>query len=265
VRAVYGLRGPEMNASEQIIIDERYSGFPDVAHGGYVGGLLARSLGDGAEVVLRTPPPIGRPLEIEQSDPDRVVLRERDAVVAEARRAELMMEPPRRVTFDEAEAASQTYPGHSAHPFPSCFCCGPERASGDGLRIFPGRLPGTGMVAAAFVPDTALADDRGRLPSELAWAAVDCPQLWALMLAAPPDSPERVVTNGIAATLHAPLCAGERYTVIAWPAGRAANRLYADATVLSDQGDPIAVSRQTAAVVGQDWGVPLGQDAWRTL
>jgi hypothetical protein len=52
--------------------------------------------------------------------------------------------------------------------------------------------------------------------------------------------------------------------VIAWPAGREGNRLYADATVLSDQGDPIAVSRQTAAVVGPDWGVPLGQDSWRS-
>jgi hypothetical protein len=251
--------------SEQIVIDERYSGFPDVAHGGYVGGLLARSLGDGAEVVLRKPPPVARPLEIEQSGPDHVVLREGGVVVAEARRAELMMEPPRTVTFDEADAASQTFPGHSAHPFPSCFCCGPDRARGDGLRIFPGRVPRTDIAAAAFVPDPALGDDSGTLPSELAWAAVDCPQLWALMLAAPPDSTERVVTNGIAATLHAPLRAGQRYTVIAWPAGRAGNKLYADATVLSDQGDPIAVSRQTAAVVGGDWGVPLGQDAWRSL
>jgi hypothetical protein len=250
--------------NERLIIDERYSGFPGVAHGGYVGGLMARSLGDGAEVVLRKPPPIGRPVEIEQSGPDRVVLRDGEAVVAEARRAELMMEPPRAVTFDEAEAASQTYPGHSAHPFPSCFCCGPDRASGDGLRIFPGRLPGTEIVAAAFVPDAALADDSGALPSELAWAAVDCPQLWSLMLAAPPDSPERVVTNGIAATLQGPIRAGQRYAVIAWPAGRSGNRLYADATVQSDRGDPIAVSRQTAAVVGTDWGVPLGRDRWRS-
>jgi hypothetical protein len=132
------------------------------------------------------------------------------------------------------------------------------------LRIFPGRLPGTEIVAAAFVPDAALADDIGALPSELAWAAVDCPQLWSLMLAAPSDSPERVVTNGIAATVLAPIRAGQRYSVVAWPAGRAGNRLYADATVLSDEGDLIAVSRQTAAVVGPDWGVPLGQDSWRS-
>ena len=42
---------------------------------------------------------------------------------------------------DEAVAASATYPGFSAHPFPTCFVCGPERAEGDGLRLFPGRLP----------------------------------------------------------------------------------------------------------------------------
>jgi hypothetical protein len=251
--------------SERVIIDERYAGFPDVAHGGYVSGVLAGSFGDGAEVVLRKPPPIGRPLEIAPDGPDRAVLRDGESVVAEASRAESGVEVPRVVTFDEAEAASRAYPGHSAHPFPSCFCCGPEREPGDGLRIFPGRLPGSEFVAAPFVADAALADETGVLASELTWAAMDCPQLWALMLAAPPDSPERVVTSGLAATLHGTLHADQRYIVIAWPAGREGNRLYADAAVLTENGDRVAVGRQAAAVVGPDWGVPLGLDNWRSL
>jgi hypothetical protein len=85
------------------------------------------------------------------------------------------------------------------------------------------------------------------------------------MLAAPADSAERVVTSGLAATLRAPLHAGRRYVVIAWPAGREADRLYADAAVLSEHGETIAVARQTAAVVGPHWGVPLGRDSWRSL
>jgi hypothetical protein len=249
---------------ERVTFDERYRGFPDVAHGGYVSGVLAGSLGDGAEVVLRRPPPIGRGLEIGRDGPDRVVMRDGESVVAEARRAALAIDPPRVVAFDEAEAASRTFPGHSAHPFASCFCCGPERQPGDGLRLFPGQLPGSEILAAPFVPDAALADVGGALASELTWAAVDCPQLWALMLAAPADSAERVVTSGLAATLHAPLQAGRRYVVIAWPAGREADRLYADAAVLSEHGETIAVARQTAAVVGPDWGVPLGRDSWRS-
>jgi hypothetical protein len=34
--------------------------------------------------------------------------------------------------------------------------------------------------------------------------------------------------------------------------------------VLSEHGETIAVARQTAAVVGPDWGVPLGRDSWRS-
>jgi len=268
-RAVIGSgerpRASAMDTSEGFTVDARYRGFPDVAHGGYVSGVLARSLGDGAEVVLRRPPPIGRQLEIERDGPDRVVLRDGESVVAEATRAELKIDTPRVVTFDEAEAASRAYPGHSAHPFPSCFCCGPEREPGDGLRIFPGQLAGSEIVAAPFIPDAALADDSGALGSELTGAAVDCPQLWALMIAAPPDSSERVVTSGLAATLRGPLRADQRYIVIAWPAGREGNRLYADAAVLTENGDRVAVGRQTAAVVGTDWGVPLGLDNWRSL
>ena len=49
---------------------------------------------------------------------------------------------------------------------------------------------------------------------------------------------------------------------MAWPAGGDRKRLYAEAAVLSEHGDPIAVSRQTAAIVGPEWGVPLGLDSW---
>ncbi len=205
---------------------------------------------------------MGRPLEVERPGPDRVVLRDGESTVAEASRADLRIDLPRAVSFDEAKAASRAYPGLSAHLFPSCFGCGPEREPGDGLRVFPGQLAGSEIVAAPLVPDASLADETGLLGSELTWAAVDCPQLWALILAAPSDAQDRVVTSRLAATLSGSLRAGQRYVVMAWPAGRDRDRLYADAAVLSEDGDPIAVSRQTAAIVGPDWGVPLGLDSW---
>ena len=124
------------------------------------------------------------------------------------------------VSFDEAKAASRAYPGLSAHLFPSCFGCGPDREPGDGLRLFPGQLAGSQIVAAPLVPDASFADETGLLGSELAWAAVDCPQLWALILAAPSDAQDRVVTSQLAATVTGSLRAGQRYVVMAWPAGR---------------------------------------------
>ena len=44
------------------------------------------------------------------------------------------------VDWDTAEAASRGLPRVRAHPFPTCFVCGPDRAPGDGLRLFPGRV-----------------------------------------------------------------------------------------------------------------------------
>ncbi|MGH2954020.1 MAG: hypothetical protein ACRDK9_08375 [Solirubrobacterales bacterium] len=250
---------------ERLVIPERYRGFEDVAHGGYVAGLLTRSIDGAAEVVLRRPPPLGRPLVIEPNgDTGGVALCDGESVIAEATPAALELDVPRVVTFDEAQEASKAYPGHTAHPFPSCFACGPHRQRGDGLRLFPGRLNGSRIVAAPFEPG-ALADGSEFLGSELAWAAVDCPQLWALMMDAPPDSPERVVTSRLAGTVRDRIRANQRYVVMAWPAGRDGDRLHADAAIVSEEGEPIGVARQTAVVVGPDWGVPLGADTRRSL
>jgi hypothetical protein len=55
-----------------------------------------------------------------------------------------------------------------------------------------------------------------------------------------------------------------RYVVMAWPAGRDEDRLYADAAILTEEGEAIAVARQTSVVV-EGWGVPLGADTWRSM
>ena len=227
---------------EPLVISDRYRGFENVAHGGYVAGLLAKSLGAGAEVVLRKPPPMGRPLAIEANGEGGITLRDGETIVAEAAPAPLELELPLVVTFDEAEEASRAYPGHAAHPFPTCFGCGPDRAHGDALRLFPGALDGSPVVAAPFEPPAAFGDESGMVGSELAWAAVDCPQLWALMHAAPRESTERVV--------------------LAWPAGHDGNRLLADAAILSEAGEPVAFARQTSTAVDGSWGVPLGLGTW---
>jgi hypothetical protein len=247
---------------EPLVISDRYRGFENVAHGGYVAGLLAKSLGAGAEVVLRKPPPMGRPLAIEANGEGGITLRDGETIVAEAAPAPLELELPLVVTFDEAEEASRAYPGHAAHPFPTCFGCGPDRAHGDALRLFPGALDGSPVVAAPFEPPAAFGDESGMVGSELAWAAVDCPQLWALMHAAPRESTERVVTSRLAASVPGQLRAGDRYVVLAWPAGHDGNRLLADAAILSEAGEPVAFARQTSTVVDGSWGVPLGLGTW---
>ncbi len=68
---------------EQVTIDRRFRGPPDSANGGYVCGLLAGFLDTPAEVTLRRPPPIERPLTVE-GDSGRVSLCDGETLIAEA-------------------------------------------------------------------------------------------------------------------------------------------------------------------------------------
>jgi hypothetical protein len=162
--------------AESIVIPERFNGPPGSANGGYTCGLVARALGGGpAEVSLRSPPPLGRPLDVERSK-DGVRLRDGETLVAEGRVAELEVEPPEPVALEEAEEASRAgFERWSAgHPFRTCVVCGPDREPGDGFGIFPGELPEGGRFAAVWRPHASLAPD-GVLPEECVWAALDCP------------------------------------------------------------------------------------------
>ena len=77
---------------------------------------------------------------------------------------------------------------------------GPSGSLATGCDSSPGSSPAREIVAAPLVPDASFADETGLLGSELTWAAVDCPQLWAMILAAPSDAQDRVVTSRLAAT-----------------------------------------------------------------
>jgi len=50
-----------------IIIDRRYCGPPNSGNGGYVCGRLARHIEGGAEITLRAPPPLDKPLDVDLS------------------------------------------------------------------------------------------------------------------------------------------------------------------------------------------------------
>ena len=202
-----------------------------------------------------------RPLELHQLDEQTLELRDtKGNVVAEAKATTLDLDAPEPVTSEEAEAASDAYPGHKAHLFPGCFCCGPGRDVGDGLRIFPGSLRDRDHVAALWVPSETDADDKGVIAPEIVWASFDCPQIWALILNTPADAEERVVTGALETRLLGPVVAGERYAIVAWPIGREGRRLYAGAAIFSSDGEPLGLSRQT--LIATEAGVPLGLNAF---
>src|SRR6476661_8038230 len=118
--------------AETITIDPRFNGPPDSGNGGYTCGRLARFVAaEAAEVTLRLPPPIGRALEVER-DGDGMVLRDGEAVVAEAKPTEVAVDAPSPVDATEAADAAVDSPFLEVdmHPFPTCFVCGPRRTPG---------------------------------------------------------------------------------------------------------------------------------------
>lgn len=245
--------------SHELTIDPGFAGMPGVAHGGYVAGLLTVALGaSGTRVRLRRPVPTGRALQIEHAAGAQIELRNGEALLAEGAAADVLVRVPDAVSAREAEAATQRF-ADLAHPFPMCVCCGPDHAGG--LHVFSGPVAGRGVVAAHWVPSERLAGADGRLPRELVCAALDCAQLWALMLHAPPAMSDRVVTAMLETRIDAPVITGEPYVVLGWPIGRDGRRWLAGAAILAADGAACAAGHQTAAVV-TGLGVPLGRDHW---
>jgi hypothetical protein len=254
------IRGVFNNSPQQkqVVIDRRFDGMPEIAHGGYLAGLLAGTLEEAsAEVRLRRPVPTDQRLTLARSEAEAVELLDGKVLLAEGAPAELLLDVPLPVTLAEAERASRRFAGFHGHPFPDCLVCGDARPAGDGLRIFPGPVAGRRLVAASWVPAPELAKGAGEVPSELVWAALDCPQLWSLMVHAPAASPDLVVTAELITRLGHPVLAGEPHVVVGWPIGRNRRAWLAGAAVIGPGGELCAVGRQTAAITS--WGVPLGR------
>jgi hypothetical protein len=155
-------------------IPARFNGPPDSGNGGFSAGTFAvaagaRPGGPAVEVTLRSPPPLDTPLTATGG----TVLGPDGALIAEVAPAEPVEQAVAPAGLELATEAARGYLGFTAHPFPTCYVCGPQRAEGDGLRIFPGPL-GDGRTAAPWEAPT-------RVDVATMWAALDCPGGWAVL------------------------------------------------------------------------------------
>ena len=231
--------------TETLTIEPRFNGPPDSGNGGYTCGRLARFVeAEAAEVTLRLPPPIGRPLEVEREGAG-VMLRDGDAVVAEARPAEVEPAAPAPVALAEAASAAVDSPFLEAdmHPFPTCFVCGPKRSPGDGLCIYAGPVAERDVFAAPWTPDLGLARDDGLLPPEIVWAALDCPT--SIPVANDPgvDDFRPIVLARLGARILKPVHAGRPHTIVSWPIAFDGRKRHAGAALHGADGELLAVSR----------------------
>ena len=223
----------------QVTIASRFCGPPHSGNGGYCSGLAAAGIEGPVEVTLRRPPPLDQALRVERDT--GVVLNDAGEVVVEARPARLALEvPPPAPSFEDAEAMSRRFRGFTIHAFPTCFVCGPVRAPGDGLRIFPGGSADDRLVSAPWVPDRSLAGAGGRIAPEFLWSALDCPGYFAVAV-----SGERAVLGRMTAEVEPTIAPGERCVVVGWPIARSGRKLEAG-TALYDAGGALrGRSRQT--------------------
>jgi hypothetical protein len=227
----------------RIVVRRRFHGPPESGHGGYTCGLIAAFIDGPAEVTLQRPPPLERELEVQRLAGGRVAVYDGEILIAEAAPATLEMSVPAPVSHDEAAAASQGYLGFKRHAFPGCFGCGPERAEGDGLRIFAGRVRGRDLVAAPWTPYGSLASADGEVRSEFVWAALDDSGFWSLLPGSQDSQP--MVLGRITASLIDNIRAGERCVVIGWPLGREERKAHSGTALFGEDGSLRAYARAT--------------------
>jgi hypothetical protein len=224
---------------QTITIPRRYCGPPDSGNGGYVCGRLASFVGNPATVRLHVPIPLEEAMEVRPAK-DGVEMVHGDTIVATARSARpLNLEVPPAPSFAEAEVASRSYVGFKFHAYSTCFVCGPRRAQGDGLRIFPGAHAGT--VASPWVPDAGLADASGNVRREFLWAALDCPGAFTFKV----RQGTGMLLGELALELTGQIAAGEQCVVVGWEIARDGRRHYTGTALFSASGECRGVGKAT--------------------
>jgi len=227
--------------TQTITIPRRFCGPPDSGNGGYVCGRLASFLDGPAIVRLKVPPPLDEELMVRPANGGVEMVRG-DTVFATARAAQPPeLDIPTPPTFAEAEAASRNYIGFRHHPYSTCFVCGPQRAAGDGLRIFPGPHPGTKLVASPWVPDPSLGNATGQVRPEFQWASLDCPGAFTFKL--PPKA--GMLLGELAVELRGQVAVGERCVVIGWEFAHEGRKHHTGTALFAASGECVGMGQAT--------------------
>ncbi len=237
---------------ETIRIAKRFNGPHDSGNGGYCAGLVAQLLpnADAVEATLRAAIPLDQTLRLHPTTEGVDVMTD-DAstriLIMSLRRTHLETPDIKSPGLEAATVASATYRNPEDHVLPNCFVCGPARAEGDGLRIFPDWLKEPSgldnpnsfpIVAAPWRPTAELADSTGRIGAEFIWAALDCPGAFAI-------DKEPILLGRMSAkiikrpTPEAPLIA------VAWSRGQDRRKHFAGSALFTKAGALLAFSEQT--------------------
>jgi len=234
----------EMAGGSPVRFAGRFCGPPGAANGGFACGTLAALLDGAAEVTLRRPVPLERPLLLRNGD-GIALLEDEGRLCAEARApaTPVGQRVPRPPTLAEARAAAGRAAYYDDPVFPNCFVCGPARAPGDGLRIFPGPVPGREVWAAPWSPDPSVSGPDGLVPEEVVWAALDCPGGVAVAEARATPAEGAALLGRMTARLAGPVRVGTAHRVVAWLLERDGRKHTAGSALFGPDDQLLAVAR----------------------
>ncbi|MDZ7674578.1 MAG: hypothetical protein U5K30_05870 [Acidimicrobiales bacterium] len=241
---------------DTLSIPRRYCGPPNSANGGYTCGTAATALGGrDVEVKLRAPPPLETPLTLEH-DGDEVRLFAGETLIAVARPAEQPIDipddAPPVLGYDEVVAAAADFDVDAyrdSHEYPTCYTCGPDRADGDGLRIFSAPTDRPDRWVWPWTPDPSLVDETGTIPVPVVWAALDCPSGQAWLQQDPDMGP--VVLGTMAARVDRVPTPGEHLVVSGWTGAAEGRKRPAWSAISDATGTVLATSRTTWVVLDE--------------
>lgn len=232
-----------MNA--ELVVPARFNGPARSGNGGFVCGSLAGRVPDArhrpVEVTLRRPPPLDAAMAVATQD-GATVLSHDGETVAVARVVDVELDTVDPVPPDVAAQAMLRYPGLGSHPFPTCFACGPDRAEGDGLRIFPGPVAeDRGYVASLWVPFAQPGvDGANRCGPATTWAALDCIGGWSEDLEGRPCVLGRMTTRVDALPL-----VGEPHVVVGRHLRTEGRKSFTASTMYDADGGVVATAQHT--------------------
>ncbi|MDD3260209.1 MAG: hypothetical protein PHN97_12260 [Smithellaceae bacterium] len=234
-----------------VTIPARYKGPPDIANGGYVCSLFAQYIDDVIDVMIKRPTPLDRELQIRAGDDGIYYLMDGDQMIIQAKPGVMDLTVPDAPSYEEAVKAAKAslalkptpythVTGHGIHPI--CFCCGADVPEGEGLKIHPGHVSGTNMVAAPWTPASEYGNEQGYVRPEFIWTALDCPGAYALweLTDTKPGFLGRLIGR-----IEKPLRCDEPCVVAAWPVGSDGRKLFTGTVLFNAEGQIIGRSLAT--------------------
>ncbi len=238
----------------KIIITQQFCGPPNSGNGGYVCGVLAKDIEGPTVAVLRARVPLDIDLElIADADGGALIMDEQGGLIGRGNAATLTLEVPPPPSLSQARQAMAAYVAHETRIHPICFTCGPDRAEGDGLRVFAGQIEGAaiGHVACVWTPHPAFADADGLTHTEVVWAALDCPGFFAWV--AKEGRHGALLGTMTGEVIRRPRT-GEDCIITAWPLVREGRKETAGVALFTADGELLARGHQVWIM-----GVPPAQ------